>query len=121
MKDDKVYLEHIMDSLRKILDYIEELPLETFLKDTKTQDACIRQLEVIGEATKRLSMSTRQRFAHVPWKDMAGMRDKLIHDYIQVDLMIVWVTISEEVTPLLIAIEQAYNVLLNGSSEIQPE
>lgn len=117
MKDDKVYLEHIMDSLRKILDYAQELSLDAFLKDTKTQDACIRQLEVIGEATKRLSMSTRQRFVQVPWKDMAGMRDKLIHDYIQVDLMIVWVTISEEATPLLIKIEQIYSTLLNDGSK----
>lgn len=117
MKDDKVYLEHITDSFRKILDYAENLSLDEFLNDTKTQDACIRQLEVIGEATKRLSMPLRQRFTHVPWKDMAGMRDKLIHDYIQVDLMIVWATVSEEATPLLIDIEQVYNTLLNESSE----
>lgn len=117
MKDDKVYLEHIMDSFGKILDYAEKLSLDEFLNDTKTQDACIRQLEVIGEATKRLSMQLRQRFTHVPWKDMAGMRDKLIHDYIQVDLMIVWATVSDEATPLLIDIEQVYNTLLNESSE----
>lgn len=116
MKDDKVYLEHITDSLRKILDYAEALSLDAFLNDTKTQDACIRQLEVIGEATKRLSMPLRQRFTHIPWKDMAGMRDKLIHDYIQVDLMIVWTTISEEATPLLVDIEQVYNTLLNESN-----
>ncbi len=61
-------------------------------------------------------MPLRQRFTHVPWKDMAGMRDKLIHDYIQVDLMIVWATISEEATPLLIDIEQVYNTLLNESN-----
>ena len=116
MKDDKVYLEHIMYSFRKILDYGEEMTLDMFLKDTKTQDACIRQLEVIGEATKRLSIPLRQRFLDVPWKDMAGMRDTLIHDYIQVDLMIVWATVSEEATPLLIAIEQIYNILLSESS-----
>lgn len=116
MKDDKVYLEHIIDSLKKIIDYAEELSIDGFLNDTKTQDACIRQLEVIGEATKRLSMLLRQRFTHIPWKDMAGMRDKLIHDYIQVDLMIVWTTVSEEATPLLIDIEHVYNTLLSESN-----
>lgn len=113
MKDDRVYLEHIMDGLRRVLDYTVELSFDSFLNDTRTQDACIRQLEVVGEATKRLSMPLRQRFVHIPWKDMAGMRDKLIHDYIQVDLQIVWATVSEDATPLLIDIEQVYNVLLS--------
>ncbi|MBD2756971.1 HepT-like ribonuclease domain-containing protein [Spirosoma validum] len=116
MKDDKVYLEHIIDSLKKILNYAEDLSLDAFLNYTKTQDACIRQLEVIGEATKQLSKPLRQRFMRAPWKDMAGMRDKLIHDYIQVDLLIVWITVSEEATPLLIDIEQVYNTLLIESN-----
>jgi uncharacterized protein with HEPN domain len=65
------------------------------------QDAVIRQFEIIGEATKRLSVDFRARYPEVPWKDMAGMRDKLIHDYLNVDLRVVWDTVAKDV-PFLI-------------------
>lgn len=81
MKDDRVYLEHIANSFRKLLEYAEGMTLEEFLADSKTQDACVRQLEIAGEATKRVSMPLQERFADIPWKDMAGMRDRLIHQY----------------------------------------
>ena len=111
MKDDQVYLEHIANSFRKLLEYAEGMTLEEFLADSKTQDACVRQLEIAGEATKRISMSVRERFTDVPWKDMAGMRDRLIHQYIDVDLMIVWLAITEDATPLLISIETILDTL----------
>ena len=65
-----------------------------------TQDAVVRQLEIIGEATKRISKDLRNLNPHVPWPDMAGMRDILIHDYIDVDLDIVWKTASESIIKL---------------------
>ncbi|WP_019989359.1 HepT-like ribonuclease domain-containing protein [Rudanella lutea] len=68
-------------------------------------------MEIAGEATKRLSTSLRERFSEVPWKDMAGMRDRLIHQYIDIDLMIVWLTVTEEATPLLILIEHILDAL----------
>jgi uncharacterized protein with HEPN domain len=68
-------------------------------------------LEIAGEATKRLSTSLRERFSEVPWKDMAGMRDRLIHQYIDIDLMIVWLTVTEEATPLMILIEHILDAL----------
>ena len=111
MKDDRVYLEHIANSFRKLLAYAEGITLEQFLADTKTQDACVRQLEIAGEATKRLSMLLRERYTDVPWKDMAGMRDRLIHQYIDVDLMIVWLTVTEEATSLLISMESILDKL----------
>ena len=88
-----------------------------FLKDTRTQDACIRQFEIVGEATKRLSQTNRNRFTQIPWRSLAGMRDKLIHDYIQVDLAVVWATISNDVTPLLIELEAIYEVLTNEETQ----
>lgn len=117
MNDDLTYLDHIANSFRKLLEYAEEMTLEEFLNDSKTQDACVRQLEISGEATKRLSRQVRERFTDIPWRDIAGMRDRLIHQYIDVDLMIVWLVITENATPLLISIETIIETL--ESEEIQ--
>lgn len=119
MKDDRIYLEHIQNSVKKVLEYVEGMALDTFRSDSKTQDACVRQLEIVGEATKRLSMPLRDRFGNVPWKDMAGMRDRLIHQYIDVDLMIVWLTITEDATPILINIEAILDTLEREKSSQQ--
>lgn len=64
------------------------------------QDGVIRQLEIIGEAVKRISSDLRSRYPDIPWQDMAGMRDKLIHDYLGVDLMTVWLTATEDLPTL---------------------
>ncbi len=111
MSDDLMYLDHITNNFKKLLECAEEMTLATFLQDSRTQDACVRQLEIAGEATKRLSMSVRERFTDVPWRDIAGMRDRLIHQYIDVDLMIVWMVISENAMPLLISIETIIDIL----------
>lgn len=99
-KDDSIYIEHIIKSLNKISEYTEDYSIETFLKSDKTQDAVIRQLEIIGEATKKISNETRTKYPEIPWSDMAGMRDKLIHDYIDVDLWVVWQTAESDVPEL---------------------
>ncbi|WOK09760.1 DUF86 domain-containing protein [Imperialibacter roseus] len=81
----------------------------SFDEDFLTQDAIVRQLEIIGEATKRISKEYRSKFPNIPWSDMAGMRDVLIHDYIDVDLNVVWKTASEDIPTL--------NKLLKGLKE----
>jgi uncharacterized protein with HEPN domain len=83
MKDDRIYIEHILQSIERIQSYISRKNQETFSIDSITQDAVVRQLEIIGEATKRISKALRKNNSDVPWDDMAGMRDVLIHDYIQ--------------------------------------
>ena len=100
MKDDKIYLEHIWESIAKIEKYLSGIDYVAYLDDTLIQDAVVRQLEIIGEATKRLSKELKEENQHVPWSDMAGMRDILIHDYIDVDLDIVWKTASESIIEL---------------------
>ena len=100
MKDDSIYIDHILNSINRILDYISGKDREAFVADQLTQDAVVRQLEVIGEATKRVSKELRSRNPDIPWTDMAGMRDVLIHDYIDVDLGVVWKTISEDIPNL---------------------
>jgi uncharacterized protein with HEPN domain len=104
MKSDSIYIEHILTSINSIQEYISELSLETFLKDRKTQDAVVRQFEIIGEATKRVSLELRDSHPDIPWSHMAGMRDVLIHDYIDVNYKIVWKTATEELPRLKKAI-----------------
>ena len=97
MKDDSIYIDHILNSINRILDYISGKDQEAFEADLVTQDAVVRQLEVIGEATKRVSKELSSKNPDIPWSDMAGMRDVLIHDYIDVDLGVVWKTASEDI------------------------
>jgi len=88
MKDDIIYIDHILNSISRILDYISGKDREEFEADLVTQDAVVRQLEIIGEATKRVSKELRSKHPDIPWSDMAGMRDVLTHDYIDKALII---------------------------------
>jgi uncharacterized protein with HEPN domain len=99
-RDDSVYLQHILDAISRISDYLQGVTEETFYQQYLVQDGVIRQLEIIGEVTKRLSPEVRAKCPNVPWQDIAGMRDKLIHDYFGVDLDAVWLTACNDV-PLL--------------------
>ena len=100
MKDDSIYIDRILNSINRILDYISGKDREAFESDLVTQDAVVRQLEIIGEATKRVSNELRSKHPDIPWSDMAGMRDVLIHDYLDVDLGVVWKTASEDIPDL---------------------
>jgi len=81
-----VFVGHIIESIELIERYSEKLTEETFKKDQGMQDAIIRRLEIIGEAVKNISLTFRTKHPEVPWKQMAGMRDILIHEYFDVDL-----------------------------------
>ncbi|MBL7117209.1 MAG: DUF86 domain-containing protein [Candidatus Syntrophoarchaeum sp.] len=96
-KDDSVYLRHILDAISRIEEYTRGVEYEDFMDDHLIQDGVIRQIEIIGEATKRLSGEIREKHSEIPWKDMAGMRDKLIHDYLGVDIDAVWDTVKRDV------------------------
>jgi len=88
-KRDQLYLTHIRESIEKIESYTAE-GREAFVSDSKTQDAVIRNFEIIGEATKRLSTDAKAQQPHIPWREVAGFRDILIHDYEGVDCLEVW-------------------------------
>ena len=100
IKNDHVYLEHILESIRKIEDFVNGITKFEFDQSFLLQDAVIRNLEIIGEATKKISKQYTQSHPEIPWQDMAGMRDKLIHDYLDVDLEVVWKTVESDL-PLL--------------------
>lgn len=90
--NDNLYLQHILDACKQIERYTSAINEGHFKQEPLYQDAIIRQLEIIGEAVKRLSDAVRQKHATIPWRYIAGMRDKLIHHYFQVDLDQVWLT-----------------------------
>lgn len=98
--EDKVYLQHIRDAIGRIKRYLANTDESSFKQDTMVQDAVIRQIEIIGEAVKRLSPAFRSSRKHIPWQDIARMRDKLIHDYFGVDVEKVWDTAQNDIPPL---------------------
>lgn len=89
MKDDRLYLEHILESVRRIREYTHA-GKAVFLDDPKTQDAVLRNLQILGNAAKKISLETQRENPHVPWRSMAGLRDRVVHDYFGVSLEIVW-------------------------------
>lgn len=98
---DRDYLQDICGAIERIQRYVGDMSREQFEQDEKTQDAVIRNLEVIGEAAKHISASTRRDNPTIPWRDLAGVRDKLIHQYFGVNYAIVWKIVREELPPLL--------------------
>ena len=95
------FLQDIHDATAKALGFLAGMSLSEFAADDKTAYAVIRALEIIGEAAKRIPAEVRQRYSQLPWRAMAGMRDKLIHDYVTVDVEVVWKTVREDLPPLL--------------------
>jgi len=105
---DRLYLSHILDALNKIETYVT-VGRETFLATSHWQDAVIRQLEIVGEATKRISPDLCSKHPNVPWRRIAGLRDVLIHDYMGVDLNAVWEITQKEVPALKTNIQGILN------------
>ncbi|MBF0484362.1 MAG: DUF86 domain-containing protein [Candidatus Omnitrophica bacterium] len=96
----KDYVEDIISSIEKIENFVKGMAFEKFEKDDKTVFAVIRGLEIIGEAVKKIPSDIKSKHKSIPWKEMAGMRDKLIHEYFGIKPRVVWKTIKEDL-PLL--------------------
>ncbi|MCZ7399524.1 MAG: DUF86 domain-containing protein [Candidatus Methanoperedens sp.] len=112
-KDDIVYLRHILDAISRIEEYIKGLNYDDFMDNHLVQDGVVRQIEIVGEATKRVSTEMREKYPDIPWRKMSGMRDKLIHDYLGVDLDAVWDTVEKDIPVLKDEIQTVIKELNN--------
>ena len=98
------YLRHMRDEAEYLAETSAGLTRETFLQDTTLQRAFVRSIEVIGEASKKVTPDIKDRYQELNWKAIAGMRDRLIHDYFGIDYEIVWDVVENKIPPLLQAI-----------------
>ena len=110
-RDCGVYLRDILQAFRNAQRFVGGFSYEEFINDRKTISAVVRELEIAGEATKQLPASVRRKYPDIPWSDMAGMRDKLIHFYFGVDMEIVWETVKVRISELEPLIENVLNEL----------
>lgn len=94
------YLLDISDAIGKIEDFTRDMTVEQFVADVKSAYAVIRALEIIGEAAKNIPSAVKDKFPELPWREMAGMRDKLSHEYFGVDPHVVWKTVKEDLPKL---------------------
>jgi uncharacterized protein with HEPN domain len=107
MKEQHTYIDYVKDALEaieKATTFVAGMDYEEFSRDDKTVYAVIRALEVLGEATKKIDQEVKDRYAEIPWREIAGMRDKLIHDYFGVNMLVVWKSVSLDlplIEPLL--------------------
>jgi len=104
-KKDIIYVKHIRDAINSILEYTKDLNKNDFNSKEIIQDAVIRQIEIIGEAVKNVSIDFRELYSNIPWKKITGMRDKLIHGYFNVDVERVWNVIINDIPVLKNQIE----------------
>ncbi len=106
MQRDPAYLKDILDSALMAVKYVADLDFEEFAADGMCQDAVIRRLEIIGEAARRISDETKEKYKHLPWREMQSMRNLLIHEYDEVDVREVWNTIKTNLPPLISELQQ---------------
>jgi len=100
IKDSSIFIEHIVENITDIESFVNNVDKDKFLKDKEKQNAVIRSLEIIGEAVKNLPQNITAKYPNIPWKEIAGTRDKITHHYFGLDLELIWKTIKENIPEL---------------------
>lgn len=100
-RQDEDLISDIKEAAKRVKSYVALMSYEKFMCDSKTQDAVVRNLEIIGEAAKNLSEATKKKYSHIPWKNLAGVRDRLIHQYFGVNYEIVWTIVKDELPSII--------------------
>ncbi|MBM7624931.1 DUF86 domain-containing protein [Sporohalobacter salinus] len=95
-KNNQLYLNDILNAIIKIKEFTKGMDLENFLKNEMAQSAVIRKLEIVGEAANKVSKDLRNEYDNIPWGEIIGTRNKLIHDYSGVDIILVWNIVNQE-------------------------
>jgi uncharacterized protein with HEPN domain len=108
VKNNDIFLEHILESINAIQKYCKGVKKEDFSKNQQLQDSVIRRIEIIGEAVKKISEDLKKKNKSIEWQKIAGMRDVLIHDYFGVDVNLVWNTVKKDLPNLKKSIKEIY-------------
>lgn len=107
MKDRMIYIHAAYDCIQSIEEYIHGYQLESFLQDKKTQDAVIRNLEVLGQTIKDFGIEDlKMDYPHIPWSQISGMRNIIAHEYLGLDSVIIWETVKNHLQPIRITLEE---------------
>ena len=114
-RDYRDYLRDILVAVNDVESFVQELTYDEFVKDRKTLNAVVRSIEIIGEASKNIPEAVKAKYKDLPWKQMAGMRDKLIHAYFGVDTETLWKAAKDNIPPLKAPIQR---MLKEGEKEI---
>lgn len=104
-RSERLYLRDMVDAIDRVFDYTAQ-GRRAFLADRKTQDAVIKNIQVIGEAVRGVSPTTREAHPEIPWADIAGMRDRLVHGYYRVDLNVVWDVVDNDLSGFRAALQR---------------
>ncbi|HIH22479.1 TPA: DUF86 domain-containing protein [Candidatus Micrarchaeota archaeon] len=100
MKDQSVYLKHMLEAIQRIKDYTKNMDVKAFFNNNMVEDAVVRNIEIIGEASKNLSAEFKKKYSDVPWKDISGMRDRIVHFYFGLDFGLVWNVVEHDLPKL---------------------
>ncbi len=107
------YIQDIIDAMKAAVSFIEKMSYEEFIVDQKTVYASIRAIQIIGEASKKIPEAVRSKYPRIPWREMAGMRDKVTHEYFGVQMKVLWNTLKDDIPPL---VDEMRKILLDVDS-----
>jgi len=110
-RDYKLFIKDILECINKIENFVGEMSFDEFMKDEKTKSAVIRELEVMGEATKNIPKSIRDKYKNLPWSQIAKTRDKIIHFYFGVDYEVIWEVVKKRLPEIKAVIERIFKEL----------